>query len=85
MGGPGIVGQNIGGPTATPEKLFEWSGVVAKVNPVLRCGLLSLTGPQGQAFLCFYTAGNCLGPVLAGARVTANARLIRAGAKVQFL
>ena len=52
MGGP--PGGQLGGaggskemtPTSgeIPTKLFEWAGSVVKMQPVLRCGILRLTG-----------------------------------------
>ena len=52
MGGP--PGGQLGGPGGSkdmtppvgeiPTKLFEWSGSVVKMQPVLRCGILRLTG-----------------------------------------
>ena len=81
-----------------PSKLFEWAGSVVKMQPLLRCGILRLTGVNqvglfdngisynkltSQAtFYCFFTDTSCSGPVNVGTRVVANARLVQAGWKV---
>ena len=108
MGGPagGQLGVAGGSKEMTPPvgeiptKLFEWAGSVVKMQPVLRCGILRLTGVNqvieriffcragsdniaSQAtFYCFFTDSSCMGPLVVGSRVVANARLVQAGWKV---